>query len=285
MVEIVNQDPGKLTQTRCFLLDMDGTVYLGEKLLPGAQRFLDLLEQKNIQYLFLTNNSSRHARQYAGKLQRLGINAGEESIFTSGEATAMYLKREKPGARLYVVGTDALIEEMTGNGFIVTEDQIDMVVLGFDTTLTYDKLVKLCDFVRSGKPYIATHPDINCPTEHGFIPDTGSVIALVKSSTGREPDVIIGKPNQPIVDAIVDKLGIPVNQITMVGDRLYTDIAMGKTGITTALVLCGETTLEDLADSPFKPDYIVRDLAELASLLEGIGKQAISIGERPGDTV
>ncbi len=268
----MNQDLAKLTQTRCFLLDMDGTVYLGEKLLPGAQRFLDLLKEKNIQHLFLTNNSSRHARQYAGKLQRLGIDAREESIFTSGAATAIYLKGEKPGARLYVVGTDDLIEEMASSGFIVTEEKIDAVVLGFDTTLTYEKLVKLCDFVRSGKPYIATHPDINCPTEHGFIPDIGSVIALVRSSTGREPDVIIGKPNKPIVDAIVEKISVPVNQIAMVGDRLYTDIAMGNTGITTVLVLSGETRLEDIAGSPFKPDYIVQDLAELAVLLERIGE-------------
>jgi len=268
----MNQDLTKLAQIRCFLLDMDGTVYLGEKLLPGAQRFLDLLEQKNIRHLFLTNNSSRHARQYAEKLRRLGIDAREESIFTSGEATAIYLKRAKPGARLYVVGTDDLIEEMTSNGFIVTEKEIDTVVLGFDTTLTYEKLVKLCDFVRSGKPYIATHPDINCPTENGFIPDIGSVIALVRSSTGRDPDVIIGKPNKPIVDAIVEKINIPVNQIAMVGDRLYTDIAMGNTGITTILVLSGETGLEDLADSPFKPDYTVQDLAELAKLFGEIGE-------------
>ncbi len=173
---------------------------------------------------------------------------------------------------MYVVGTDDLIEEMTSSGFVVTEKEIDTVVLGFDTTLTYEKLVKLCDFVRSGKPYIATHPDINCPTENGFIPDIGSVIALVRSSTGRDPDVIIGKPNKPIVDAIVEKINIPVNQIAMVGDRLYTDIAMGNTGITTILVLSGETRLEDLADSPFKPDYTVQDLAELAKLFGGIGE-------------
>ena len=260
----------KLADIGCFLLDMDGTIYLGEKLLPGAHRFLDLLEQKKIPYLFLTNNSSKNGLQYVRKLQRLGISTTVEHIFTSGEATAIYLNKLKPGARIYLVGTPDLAEEMTRHGFTVADEEIDYAVLGFDTTLTYEKLVRLCDFVRAGKPYIATHPDLNCPVENGFIPDIGSMIALVKTSTGREPDVIVGKPNRPIVDAIVEKTGIPVNHLAMVGDRLYTDIAMGETGITTVLVLSGETSAADLAESPFQPDYVMRDVGELADALEAL---------------
>ena len=130
--------------------------------------------------------------------------------------------------------------------------QPDVIVLGFDTTLTYEKLWKLCDFVRAGLPYIATHPDFNCPTETGFMPDIGAMIAFVNASTGREPDLVVGKPNRMIVDAVAHKLGLQIPEMAMVGDRLYTDIALGQTsGITTCLVLSGETHPEDLAHLRF----------------------------------
>ena len=144
-----------------------------------------------------------------------------------------------------------------------------MIVLGFDTTLTYEKLWKLCDFVRAGLPYIATHPDFNCPTETGFMPDIGAMIAFVHASTGREPDLVVGKPNRIIVDAVAHKLGLQIEQMAMVGDRLYTDIALGQTsGITTCLVLSGETHLEDLADSPFQPTYTFANLGAIADWLK-----------------
>jgi 4-nitrophenyl phosphatase len=257
----------RLGQIQCFLLDMDGTFYLGDHLLPGAGELLDLFEIKKIDYLFLTNNSSRHQRQYSEKIARFGINVSPNHIFTSGEATALYLKKKYSRAKLYVVGTDALEHEFETHGFVLTDHSPEIVVLGFDTTLTYTKLWKLCDFVRAGLPYIATHPDINCPTETGFMPDIGAMIAFVATATGRTPDVIIGKPNPPIVDAIVEKTGISVSHLCMVGDRLYTDIAMGKTGITTVLVLSGETGINDLKETSFRPDFIMQDLAELVSIL------------------
>jgi len=145
-----------------------------------------------------------------------------------------------------------------------------VAVLGFDTTLTYDKLWKLCDWVRAGLPYIATHPDINCPTETGFKPDIGAVIECVAASTGRQPDVIIGKPNEPIVTALVEMTGFPVAAHGMIGDRLYTDIALGKWGITTTLVLSGETKAEDLVGSDFQPDLVVANIAEMAALFRGV---------------
>lgn len=247
---------------------MDGTIYLGDQLLPGAMDFLRLLEERNIQYYFLTNNSSKSKTQYVDKLGRLGIETSEEMIFTSGEATAIYIKKQKPGAKLYVVGTPPLEEEMRSHSFQLVEEDPDYVVLGFDTTLTYEKLWKLCDFVRAGLPYIATHPDFNCPTETGFMPDIGAMIAFVEASTGRRPDQVVGKPNTPIVEAIVEKTGFPVEQLGMIGDRLYTDIALGAAGLTTVLVLSGETKPEDLASSEFKPDYVMQHLAELLDVYQ-----------------
>lgn len=257
-----------LDQVRCFLLDMDGTFYLGDRLLPGALEFIHLLEQRGIDFLFLTNNSSRTRKEYADKIRRMGLPLPESKIFTSGEATALYLQRQSPGAALYVVGTPALEREFADHGFHLWNNSIesslpDYAVLGFDTTLTYEKIWKLCDLVVAGVPYIATHPDINCPTETGFMPDIGSMIALVAASTGKQPDVIIGKPFAPIVEAVVEKLRIPIDALCMVGDRLYTDVALGKTGITTVLVLSGETTRADLDGSPFQPDFVLHDLAGL----------------------
>lgn len=256
----------KLNDIRCFLMDMDGTIYLGDQLLPGAREWLALLESRGVAYYFLTNNSSRSRLEYADKLNRLGLDVSQERIFTSGEATAIYLEKAYPGASLYVVGTPALQEEFKRRGFTLVEDEPDVAVLGFDTTLTYDKLWKLCDLVRAGKPYIATHPDINCPTETGFKPDIGAMIECVAASTGRQPDVIIGKPNEPIVTALAEKTGLPVAAHGMIGDRLYTDIALGKWGIITTLVLSGETKAEDLAASEFQPDLVVADIVEMTAL-------------------
>jgi 4-nitrophenyl phosphatase len=265
-------DIEKLSTVRGFLLDMDGTFYLSDRLLEGALHFIDLLRGQKKEFLFLTNNSSKHRRQYAEKISRLGLPISEELVLTSGEATALYLKREHPEARLFVVGTPSLEEEFRQHGFQLVEQEPDFLVLGFDTTLTYQKLWALCDFVRAGIPYLATHPDFNCPTETGWMPDVGAMIAFVKAATGREPDLVIGKPNRLIVDAAAAKMNLPVNQLAMIGDRLYTDIALGQSsGIVTVLVLSGETKIEDLKDSPFQPNYTFQNLAGVADWLEGNG--------------
>jgi 4-nitrophenyl phosphatase len=262
----------KLSTVHGFLLDMDGTFYLSDRLLEGALRFIDLLRAQKKEFLFLTNNSSKHRRQYAEKISRLGLPIPEEFVLTSGEATALYLKKKHPGARLFLVGTPSLEEEFRQHGFQLVEQEPDFLVLGFDTTLTYQKLWSLCDFVRTGLPYIATHPDFNCPTETGWMPDVGAMIAFVKAATGREPDLVVGKPNRLIVDAAAAKMRLPVDQLAMIGDRLYTDIALGQSsGIITVLVLSGETKIEDLKDSPFQPDYTFQNLAGLADWLERNG--------------
>ena len=257
-----------LFDVRCFLLDMDGTFYLGEHLIDGALEFIEVLHQQGKEYLFLTNNSSRDSRQYADKISRLGLPVSREKIMTSGEATAMHIQSQQPAARVCIVGTSALEHEFSKRGFVLTGDTPDFVILGFDTTLTYEKLWKLCDLVRAGTPYIATHPDYNCPTESGFMPDIGAMIAFVKASTGREPDLIVGKPNRHLVEKAAERLGIPVSEMCIVGDRLYTDIALGATtGIPSILVLSGETKIDEVATSPHQPSYIFQNLGAIAEFL------------------
>ncbi|HET6846877.1 MAG TPA: HAD-IIA family hydrolase [Anaerolineales bacterium] len=259
----------RLATVRGFLLDMDGTFYLSDTLLKGALRFIEVLRRQGKAFLFLTNNSSKHRRQYAEKISRLGLPISEELVLTSGEATAGYLQAQHPGASVFLVGTPALEEEFRQHDFRLVQDHPDLIVLGFDTTLTYRKLWSLCDHVRAGLPYIATHPDFNCPTESGWMPDVGAMIAFVNAATGREPDLIVGKPNRLIVDAAAVKMNLSVDHMAMIGDRLYTDIALGPaSGIATILVLSGETKREDLSDSPFKPDYVFQDLGEVADWLE-----------------
>jgi HAD superfamily hydrolase (TIGR01457 family) len=257
-----------LARVRCFVLDMDGTFNLGDQLIDGALSFIATLRKQGKDFVFLTNNSSKNSGLYAQKITRLGLPISEGKVFTSGEATALHIQQQFPGAQLFIVGTQSLEEEFRQHGFILTDKSPDIIVLGFDTTLTYDKLWKLCDFVRDGLPYIATHPDTNCPTETGFMPDIGAMMAFVKASTGREPDLVVGKPNRMIIDALAKKIGLPISQMAMVGDRLYTDIALGQTsGITTVLVLSGETGVSDLRGSPFHPTHIFDHLGKLSDWL------------------
>lgn len=252
---------------RCFVLDMDGTVYLGSRLLPGALDFIEYLRRSQRDFLFVTNNSSRHAEYYADKLTKLGIACDSGSILTSGEATAFYIDTLKKGARIFLLGTPELEEEFQRQGFTLTGDAPDFVVLGFDKTLTYGKLVIACDWIRKGVPFIATHPDLNCPTESGYIPDCGAMAALISASTGVLPKVI-GKPHREIIDMILRKKSYDLEQLAIVGDRLYTDMATGfNARICTVLVLSGETKPEDLPTASIQPQYVCRDLADLTERL------------------
>lgn len=261
----------RFDEVLCYLLDMDGTIYLGDRLLPGADEFIQLISERGLQYFLLTNNSSRSRNDYAAKLRSMGLEVSAERILTSGEATASLLASREDVVRTYLVGTPSLEREFLDHGLELTDENPDTVVLGFDTTLTYDKLARLCSLVREGAPYIATHPDLNCPTVDGPIPDIGAVIAFVGASTGRAPDEIIGKPFRPMLEVILSRTGLSPSQICMVGDRLYTDIAMGQHGVRTALVLSGETRPGDLAESPYKPDLVVSGIGELAQMIEDAG--------------
>lgn len=252
---------------RLFLLDMDGTFYLGDALLPGALEFLALCRETGRRFAFLTNNSSRGKADYVARLRGFGADVGEEDIFTSGDATLLYLAEHGFSNELLLIGTPSLEAQFQAAGYETRARAPQAVVLGFDTTITYEKLVLLCDAVRAGLPYIATHPDYNCPVAGGFIPDIGAVIAFVQASTGRAPDVVVGKPNGYIARAAARKYGVALGGLCMVGDRLYTDIALGACGCGTALVLCGETTPADLAASSVVPGVVCADLAELGGML------------------
>ncbi|HEY63154.1 MAG TPA: HAD-IIA family hydrolase [Caldilineae bacterium] len=251
-----------------FLLDMDGTLYLGDTLLPGALEFLTQLQTRGIPFIYLTNNSSQDAEAYARKLKRLGLSATCDQVLTSGAATSSWLRARYPRARLFVLGTPSLQAEFAEAGFLLVDEAPDLVVLGFDKTLTYDRLARACTFIREGVPWIATHPDINCPVPGGFIPDAGAIAAAIIASTGREPMVTIGKPNPYIFQEAVARLGTPVATTAMVGDRLYTDIAGARAaGLVAILVLSGETTPEDLKDAADRPDLVFPSVRELAQVL------------------
>lgn len=256
---------------KCFLLDMDGTIYLGNKLIDGAKDFLNTLKEKKRKYLFLTNNSSKNKDKYVEKLNNLGIETNREDVFTSGEATTIYLNKLKKGAKIFLLGTKDLEEEFERAGFILVKERgkdIDFVVLGFDTTLTYEKLWVACEYISEGVTYIATHPDFNCPLEGGkFMPDVGSMIELIKASTGKTPTVI-GKPSSHIIEAILNKYNLKKEELAMVGDRLYTDIRTGlDNDITSILVMSGETNEDMLKETIYKPDFIFNSVKELKEKL------------------
>ena len=258
---------GKLAALRCFLLDMDGTIYLGGNPIDGAVDFVRYLAESGRKRLFFTNNCSVDAGQYEQKLARMGIPAAREDILTSGEATVRYLVTETPYRRVFAVGTPSFEAELTAGGLELVDQEPDVVVLAFDRTLTYAKLEKACTFLRDGAPYLATNPDKVCPTETGYIPDCGSMAALLFESTGRMPKYI-GKPNPEMVAMGLRKLGGTTEETVMVGDRLYTDMQMAyDSGITSILVLSGETKDADLRETVRQPDFVFASVKALHAAL------------------
>ncbi len=256
-----------LKEKDTFLLDMDGTIFLGNELIDGALTFLDTLKQKGKKYIFLTNNSSKNKLIYVEKLRKLGIIASPEEIFTSGEATTRYLKRNHEGAKIYLLGTPALEEEFEREGFMLVKErgaEVDFVVLGFDTTLTYDKIWGACEYIAGGVEYIATHPDFNCPLPNdAFMPDAGAMAAMIEASTGKKPKVI-GKPNKEVVESIAHKYSLDKSKMAMVGDRLYTDIQTGiNAGITSVLVFSGETKEKDYEESSIIADFAFSSVKQM----------------------
>lgn len=269
MIPEVNADKRRMLKNiKCFSLDMDGTIYLGEHWIPGAQDFLKAVEENGKQYFFLTNNSSKSPQAYVEKLRRMGLMVDESRIVTSGQATIAYLKREFPGKRVFLLGNELLAEEFEKEGVCLDDHVPEVVVVGFDTSLNYEKMCRVCDFVREGLPYISTHPDYNCPTETGFIPDAGAIHAFIHASSFQYPDYIVGKPNGEIMDYLAKRAGLEKNKIAMVGDRLYTDVAAGvNNGCTGILVLSGEAGLEDVKESKIIPDLIFDSVKEMIPFL------------------
>ncbi len=265
----VNEDAGHILDSiRCFALDMDGTIYLGEKWIDGAQDFLQKIIDSGREYVFLTNNSSKNAAVYVEKLHRMGLETDESRVVTSGQATIYYLQKHFQGKKVFLLGNPLLQREFEQAGIMLEDEHPDVVVTAFDTSLDYQKMCKVCDHVRSGLPYLATHPDYNCPTETGFIPDAGAIHAFIHASAFRYPDRIIGKPNGDIIEYLTTRVSREREQVAMVGDRLYTDIAAGRNnGLKSILVLSGEATLHDALASEVKPHLIFDSVKEMVPLL------------------
>jgi len=260
------RDPSALRSVRCFLLDMDGTIYLGSRLFEFTNPFLRLLRETGRRYVFLTNNSSLSARDYVAKLRRMGVECPDDGVYTSGDATREHL-RARGWRRVCLLGTPSLERDFADDGFELTPDRPDAVVLGFDQTLTYEKIRRANDLLLDGVPFVATHPDFVCPFEPHPIPDAGAMIRMFEASSGRTPEVV-GKPHAPMYEALARRYGLDRASTAMVGDRLYTDVPFGlKNGFAAVLVLSGETTPSMLAASEFAPDFVLRDLGELLDVL------------------
>ncbi len=275
----------RLSKIKHVALDMDGTIYLGSNIFPYTIDFLSQLDKAGIGYSFLTNNPTRSVSDYLKKLEKMGIVATEENMYTTSLAAIDYIKGHYPSARrLFMLGTPSMQEQFGKAGFESCEDSAkerpDVLVVAFDTTLTYERLCRAAWWASQGVPYIATNPDRVCPTDQPTILiDCGSLQKCIEHATGRRPDIVLGKPDPTMLDGIRHRHGLAPEEIAMVGDRIYTDTAMAhNAGAFGVLVLSGETTVEtalkvaeDAADNPapefFPPDLIVRDIAELADWL------------------
>lgn len=262
-----------LAEKRLFLLDMDGTIYLDEQLFDGTVDFLKYVRDIGGKYLFLTNNSSRSVSAYIEKMRRLGIETRKDDFLTSVDALILYLKENGYGEKLlYAFGTASFCEQLSEAGFRITNhpsEDVQALVCGFDTELTFQKLEDACILLNRGVDFIAANPDWVCPTWYGYVPDCGSVCEMLFRATGRRP-VFIGKPQPEMALLAVKKCGFSKEETLMIGDRIYTDIACGiHAGIDAALVLSGESTMKDVDENPEKPTYIYENIRALLNEMTG----------------
>ena len=246
---------------------MDGTFYLGERMIPGAGGFARSLESKGLDYRFFTNNSSHARDDCLRKLAGMEFPVARDKVIISTDVAANWLQKNFAGARVYLLGNENMARELQGQGIRLAEDTPDLILLGFDTTLNYEKITKAANWIAAGLPYIATHPDRNCPVPGGFLPDTGSMIALFEASAGRRP-LVLGKPERATADYLASVLSCEPDELCFVGDRLETDIAIGHHGSPTVLVLTGVTTRAQLeAQDAVTPGLVVESLAQLQEYL------------------
>lgn len=261
-----------LKRIRLFLFDMDGTLYLGERLFGFTKELLQVIRASGRDYRYLTNNSSKGVGEYVAKLERLGVPAAPEELITSATATIAYLKEHHPHARIYLCGTKSVRRDLENAGFAVPRDPrlCDAVVITTDTELTFQKLDDVCMLLstRPDLPYIATHPDLICPTEYGYMPDCGSLIELFERATKRLP-VVIGKPNPLMVEMGMRALGVTPEETAVVGDRLNTDVLSGiRAHARTILVLSGAVTRKEAEHSEIRPDLVLESGADLLERLK-----------------
>lgn len=260
---------------RGVLFDLDGTVYLGEHLIPGAAAAVANVVGRGLGLAYLSNKPIQPRAAYAEKLTRLGIPTAPESVVTSSTALAVWLTRHAPGATLYVIGETPLLEELRGAGFGLTADDAgaDVVVAALDRTFDYHKLTVAMRALQRGARFVATNPDRTCPVEGGEIPDCAAITAALEACTGRRPEAVVGKPSPLMLDAVLERLDLAPRDCLIVGDRLETDIALGRAaGARTALVLTGVTRAGDLTPgAPAGPDFVLESVRDLPRLLDRIG--------------
>ncbi len=259
----------RLKKIETFILDLDGTVYLSNTLIQGAREFIDFQRSDGRRFVFITNNSSRTEAEYADKLGLLGIKCRPEDIYTSLDATLAWMKGRQ-GHKVLALGTPSLVEKVRETGYEITSDAPDWVLLGFDTTLDYEKIRTAARAILAGARFVATHPDLTCPTADGPIPDTGSFIRMFEAATGKSP-VICGKPFPAMVEGALARLDGSPDTTCIIGDRLYTDTAMGRaTGILAVLVLSGETAANNIEAAPpeHRPDLVFENLAGVLAALK-----------------
>lgn len=257
-----------ISKTKALLLDLDGTVYLGDNLIGDVKNTLRKLRDKGVRMVYLTNNSSKTDDEYLVKLKNMGVWDDRDIFYSSLDASIDYLRDNYAGAKVYAMATEKVKEYLAKSDVTLTDDA-DIVLATFDRELNYEKMVKVNELLVKGAKYIATHPDMLCPAPGVFVPDLGSFIKLFEGSAGRIPDVIIGKPYSFMADNIMKKLSLEKCQITMVGDRLHTDIAFGvNAGINTVLVLSGETTSEMHKNSKTKADVELDKLDDILKFFE-----------------
>lgn len=253
------------------ILDLDGTVYLGDGLVPGAAEAIEELRNRGIPVLFLTNKAIERRADYSEKLQSLGVPATREDVINSGWVTARYAAEEYPDREAFVVGEEPLIEEFERAGIDVVRNRPgDLLVVSMDRAFTYEKLELAMETVDDGAPFLATNPDRTCPTESGPIPDAAGMIGAIEGVTGRSLDAVLGKPSATMLETAGRRLDVAPEDCLLVGDRLETDVAMGeRAGMTTVCVLSGVTDRATLADSDASPDYVLESIADIGRVLEG----------------
>jgi NagD protein len=247
-----------------FLIDMDGVIYRGSELIPGADRFIAELLERRIPFLFLTNNSQRTRRDVVTKLRRLGIAVDESHIFTCAMATARFLAAQKPAGTAYVIGEGGLLQALHQNGYAVVDSDPDYVVVGEGRTATYEMLETAVRLVLGGAKLVATNLDPNCPTQAGLRPGCGAIVAMLETATGRRA-LSVGKPSPVMMRMARSELGVEASRTTMIGDTMDTDILGGvQLGYRTILVLSGGTHREDLQRFAYRPDLVVDSIADLS---------------------
>lgn len=270
MRDYTGKDTRELQGKRLFLFDMDGTIYNGDRLFDGVKEMLAGIRERGGRAVFITNNSSRSVKAYMEKLGRMGIETGEEDFFTSAQATARFLLREYLGKKVYCMGTRSLVEELEKAGVTVVgteEEEPEVILVGYDTELTYEKVSHATRMLLKGLPYIATNPDRVCPTPFGSVPDCAAMCEMLAFAVHRYPRYI-GKPEPDMILTAMERAGIGAEETVVIGDRLYTDIASGvNAGVTTACVLCGEATWQDVEESSVKPTFVFEDITDFAAAI------------------